>query len=77
MSADTTPKPLRLAAELVEAGVDVQRVFQGIYESLEFAKLKLLAKALDRAELFEGGRLIVSYLVRADFEELGVGEEYA
>ncbi|HZQ65952.1 MAG TPA: bifunctional oligoribonuclease/PAP phosphatase NrnA [Gaiellaceae bacterium] len=75
--ANTTPKSLRLAAELVEAGVDVQRVFQGIYESLEFAKLKLLAKALDRAELFEGGRLIVSYLVRADFEELGVGEEYA
>jgi phosphoesterase RecJ-like protein len=75
--ANTTPKSLRLAAELVDAGVDVQRVFQGIYESVEFAKLKLLAKALERAELFEGGRLIVSFLVRGDFEELGVGEEYA
>ncbi len=75
--ANTTPKSLRLAAELVEAGVDVHRVFQGIYESVEFAKLKLLAKVLTRAELFEGGRLVVSYLVRDDFEELGVGEEYA
>jgi phosphoesterase RecJ-like protein len=75
--ANTTPKSLRLAAELVEAGVDVHRVFQGIYESVEFAKLKLLAKALERAELFEGGRLIVSFLVRTDFDELGVGEEYA
>ncbi len=75
--ANTTPKALRLAAELVEAGVDVHRVFQGIYESVEFAKLKLLAKALERAELYEGGRLVVSHLVRSDFNELGVGEEYA
>src|SRR5438270_875694 len=74
---NTTPKALRLAAELVEAGVDVQRVFQGIYESVEFAKLKLLARALERAELFEGGRLVVSSLRRSDFVELGVGEEYA
>jgi phosphoesterase RecJ-like protein len=74
---NTTPKALRLAAELVEAGVDVQRVFRGIYESVEFAKLKLLARALDRAQVYDGGRLVVSYLLRSDFHELGVGEEYA
>ena len=43
---NTTPKALRLAAELVEAGADVHRVFQGVYESVQFAKLKLLARAL-------------------------------
>jgi phosphoesterase RecJ-like protein len=75
--ANTTPKSLRLAAELVEAGVDAHRVFQGIYESVEFSKLKLLAKVLERAELYEGGRLVVSHLVREDFNQLGVGEEYA
>jgi bifunctional oligoribonuclease and PAP phosphatase NrnA len=74
---NTTPKALRLAAELVEAGVDVHRVFEGIYESLDFAKLKLLARALERARVYEGGRLVVSHLVRTDFHELGVGEEYA
>src|SRR5919204_923623 len=31
---NTTPKALRLAAELVEAGADVHRVFQGVYESV-------------------------------------------
>ena len=41
--ANTTPKTLRLAAELVEAGADVNRVFQGVYENVQFAKLKLLA----------------------------------
>jgi bifunctional oligoribonuclease and PAP phosphatase NrnA len=74
---NTTPKALRLAAELVEAGVDVHRVFRGIYESVEFAKLKLLARALERAQVYDGGRLVISYLLRTDFHELGVGEEYA
>src|SRR6266511_3177398 len=29
---NTTPKALRLAAELVEAGADLHRIFQGVYE---------------------------------------------
>jgi len=32
--ANTTAKALRLAAELVEAGADVHRVFQGVYENV-------------------------------------------
>ena len=38
----------------------MHRVFQGVYESVEFAKLKLLARALERAQVYEGGRLVVS-----------------
>jgi bifunctional oligoribonuclease and PAP phosphatase NrnA len=74
---NTTPKALRLAAELVEAGADVHRVFQGVYESVEFAKLKLLARALERAQVYEGGRLVVSYLLRSDFTELNVAEAFS
>ncbi len=74
---NTTPKALRLAAELVEAGADVHRVFQGVYESVEFAKLKLLARALERAQVYEGGRLVVTYLLRSDFNELNVAEAYS
>ena len=74
---NTTPKALRLAAELVDAGADVHRVFQGVYESVQFAKLKLLARALERAKVFEGGRIVVSYLVRADFTEVGAAEPYS
>src|SRR3954453_1958388 len=72
--SNTTPKALRLAAELVEAGADVHRVFQGVYESVEFAKLKLLARALERAQVYEGGRLVVSYLLRSDFTDIGAAE---
>src|ERR671936_1504951 len=74
---NTTPKALRLAAELVEAGADVHRVFQGVYESVQFAKLKLLARALERARVYEGGRLVVSYLLRSDFTELNAPEAYS
>lgn len=75
--ANTTPKTLRLAAELVDAGADVHAVFQQVYESLEFAKLKLLARALARAEVLEGGRIVVSYLLRTDFAEVGAAEPYS
>ncbi len=75
--ANTTPKALRLAAELVEAGADVHKVFQGVYETVQFAKLKLLARALDRAQVHEGGRLVVSYLLRTDFAEVGAAEPYS
>ena len=74
---NTTSKTLRLAAELVEAGADVKRVFQGVYESVEFAKLKLLGRVIDRAQVYEGGRLVVSYLLRSDFTDLNVAEAYS
>src|SRR4029079_11096057 len=75
--ANTTPKALRLAAELVEAGADIHAVFQEVYESVEFAKLKLLARALDRATVLEGGRIVVSHLVRTDFADVGAVEAYS
>jgi bifunctional oligoribonuclease and PAP phosphatase NrnA len=75
--ANTTAKALRLAAELVEAGADVHRVFQGVYENVAFAKLKLVARALENAEVFEGGRVIVSHLEREDFAAAGAEEPYS
>ena len=75
--SNTTAKSLRLAAELVEAGADVHRVFQGVYENVAFAKLKLVARALDHARVLEGGRVIVSHLDRADFEAAGAAEPFS
>jgi len=74
---NTTPAAHDLAAELLRAGVDPRRVFQEIYERVALAHLKLVGRAEERAQVYEGGRLIVSYLVRSDFADFGVGEEYA
>jgi bifunctional oligoribonuclease and PAP phosphatase NrnA len=75
--ANTTPRALRLAAELVEAGANVHRVFQDVYENVAFAKIKLLARALDKARVVEGGRIIVSDLERSDFAAAGAEEPFA
>ena len=75
--ANTTPKALRLAAELVEAGADVHRVFRDVYENVAFAKIKLLARALAKARVVEGGRIIVSDLERSDFAAAGAEEPFA
>ncbi len=75
--SNTTAKSLRLAAELVDAGADLHTVFQHVYETVEFAKLKLLARVLERAEVIEGGRIIVSHLLRSDFADVGASEPYS
>jgi phosphoesterase RecJ-like protein len=74
---NTSPKALRLAAELVEAGADVHQIFRDVYETVQFAKLKLLARALERAQIYDGGRLVVSYLLRTDFADVGAAEAYS
>ena len=75
--SNTTPRALRLAADLVEAGADVSRVFVEVYESTPFPKLKLLARALERATELADGRIVVSELRREDFDAAGAEEPYS
>jgi bifunctional oligoribonuclease and PAP phosphatase NrnA len=75
--ANTSAKALRLAGDLIDAGADWHKVFQTVYENVQFAKLKLLARALERAEVFSGGRLIISHLRKNDFAEVGAAEPYS
>ncbi len=75
--SNTTPKSLRLGAELIEAGADVHGIFQQVYENVKFAKLKLVGRALEHARLLDGGRVVVSYLLRSDFEDAGAQEPYS
>ena len=75
--SNTTPRALRLAAELVEARANPQRIFQAVYESMPFPKLKLLARALERASLHADGRVVISYLDRDDFAAVDTPEPYS
>jgi phosphoesterase RecJ-like protein len=75
--SNTTPKALRLAAELLEAGADAHAVFRQVYESVEFARLKLRARAYERARVLEGGRIVVTNLLRTDFEAVGAEDAYS
>jgi phosphoesterase RecJ-like protein len=74
---NTTQKAHALAIELMQHGVVPQDIYRRIYESVPFERQQLIGKALVRARRYENGRMIASFLLRSDFEELGVGEEYA
>ena len=74
---NTTQKAHALAIELMDHDVVPQDIYRRIYESVPFERQQLVGRALVRAQRYEDGRMIASYLLRSDFEELGVGEEFA
>jgi phosphoesterase RecJ-like protein len=74
---NTTPRAHVMAAELIEAGVDVAATHRQIYEGVPFEKLKLLARALASVTRFDDGRLTVAMLTAADFEETGADASHA
>ncbi|HEX2467289.1 MAG TPA: bifunctional oligoribonuclease/PAP phosphatase NrnA [Solirubrobacterales bacterium] len=64
----------RMAAELIEAGVNVDDTNRRLYERVPIEKLKLVARALDKVERFDGGRLAATYISLDDYAETGGGE---
>jgi phosphoesterase RecJ-like protein len=71
MYENTTPEAHRMAAELIELGVDVHNVYRRLYEDLPFGRLQLLARALGRVSRHDDGALTITYLTREDYEETG------
>jgi bifunctional oligoribonuclease and PAP phosphatase NrnA len=63
-----------MAAELIDAGVDVAGVYRQLYQDMPYPRLQLLARALSAVERFDDGRLTVAHLRRADFGETGAIE---
>ena len=75
--ANTTPEAFRLAARLVDAGAEPSRVFAAIWETVPFAKQRLLGIALEHARLEASGRLLVTWLTRADYQTAGADEPFS
>jgi len=70
----TSPAALRLGARLVEAGVDVHKVFERVFESMQPGKLRLLGRVIDHAVPYFDGRLLISHVTRDDLA-LVAGDE--
>jgi phosphoesterase RecJ-like protein len=71
---NTTPDSHRMAADLMELGVDVHGVFRQLFENVPFIKIQLLARVLERVERYDDGRLTISFISRSDYEEFGADE---
>ena len=71
MYESTTSEAHRMAADLIEAGVDVHAIYRRLYEELPFRRLALQARALARVERHERGLLTLTHVTREDFEATG------
>jgi phosphoesterase RecJ-like protein len=76
MYENTGPAAHVMAADLIEAGVDVHDIYRRLYEGVPEPKLALLTRALSRMQRFDGGRLTYARLTREDFLETGAEESY-
>ena len=69
MYENTSADAHRMAAELIEIGVEPHRVYRRLYEDLPFNRLLLLQRALASVERHDGGVVTVTHLTKRDFEE--------
>jgi len=77
MYENTGARAHLMAAELIEAGVDVHEIYRRVYEGVPYGKLALLARGLASVERYDEGRLTLTRLTTRDFAESGAEESYS
>ncbi|HEV8152936.1 MAG TPA: DHH family phosphoesterase [Solirubrobacteraceae bacterium] len=66
-----------MAAELIEAGVDVHGIYRRLYEGMPYSKLELLGRALANVRRYDEGVLTFTHLTRDDFRLAGAEDSYS
>ncbi|HOB20650.1 MAG TPA: bifunctional oligoribonuclease/PAP phosphatase NrnA, partial [Candidatus Atribacteria bacterium] len=69
--SNTTPASMRIAAGLIEAGVNVDEVTTRLYRTHSLHRIKLLSKVLASLELYENNRIAFLTITRKDLEDTG------
>ncbi|MGZ4168459.1 MAG: DHH family phosphoesterase [Solirubrobacteraceae bacterium] len=66
-----------MAADLIQAGVDVHEIYRRVYEGVPYGKLALLARGLANVQRFDDGRLTITDLSAGDFSDSDAEESYS
>jgi phosphoesterase RecJ-like protein len=74
MYENTDARSHRMAAELIEAGVDVLDTYRRLYERVPVEKLRLTSRALEKIERYEDCGLAVTYIAAEDYAATGASE---
>jgi bifunctional oligoribonuclease and PAP phosphatase NrnA len=74
MYENTSAEAHRMAAELIEAGVQPHQVYRRLWEDLPFRRLQLLQRALASVERHDNGAMTVAHLTKHDYEATGALE---
>jgi phosphoesterase RecJ-like protein len=69
--SNTRPFTMRLAATLMEAGVDTDRLYQQLYQNERPQRVLLQTRAMQSMELLASGKLAVMTIRRQDFADTG------
>ena len=75
--ANTTSHTLRLAADLIDAGVNADRIFQVTEQSDSPARLRLMKRAISGLQLLDNDRVAIMALRRKDFDDTGATDDEA
>ncbi len=70
--SNTSPKTMRIVAELLEAGIDANRIIDSTFYQKSHAQTKILGKALQESRLLLDGEAAVACITLADMEQFGV-----
>jgi len=73
--SNTTPKVHRMAADLIEEGVEPARVYQDLYHQGRPERLKLFGRALEGLEFHGNGHYACLHLTREDFRACGANHD--
>lgn len=74
MYENTDARTHRVAAELIEAGVNVNEIFRRLYERVPEEKLRLIARALGKIDRRLDGNLSTTYISEEDYAATGADE---
>jgi phosphoesterase RecJ-like protein len=77
MYENTGARAHRMAAELIDEGIDAHGIYRRLYEGIPQGKLDLLARGLSNVERFDRGLLTLTHLTRADYQATGADESYS
>jgi phosphoesterase RecJ-like protein len=67
--SNTSPSTMRLAAKLMEAGVNTDELYQNLYQNERPERLRVQAIAMASLEMLAGNRLAVMTLSKRDLQE--------
>ncbi|CAN5336773.1 bifunctional oligoribonuclease/PAP phosphatase NrnA [soil metagenome] len=71
--SNTRPFTMRLAATLMEAGVDTDRLYQRVYQSERPQRVALQTRAMQSMELLADNQLAVMTVTKKDFADTEAG----
>lgn len=72
--SNTRPRTHRLAARMIEAGVDHADIYRRTEQCERLEKVRLLSRALESLEVLGNGQAALLTLYESDFEETGAFE---